>query len=67
MDRVRASQLAPATIGDVTMIDLNSPNPLLMTPYELIGFLAGVAAVVILAARDFWRFRSRRRGERPIR
>lgn len=41
------------------MVDLSSPNPLIMTHFELIGFLGGLAAVAILAVRDVL---NRRRG-----
>jgi hypothetical protein len=34
------------------MVDLSNPNPLIMTHFELIGFVGGLAAVAILAIRD---------------
>jgi len=39
------------------MVDLTSPNPLLMTHFELIAFVCAVTSVVLAIARDVWRAR----------
>ncbi len=41
------------------MVDLSNPNPLIMTHFELVGFLGGLAAVAILGLRDLLRRRAR--------
>jgi hypothetical protein len=44
------------------MADLTSPNPLVMTHFELIAFVSAVAAVLLAIARDVWRARRRSGG-----
>ncbi len=39
------------------MVDLTTPNPLVMTHFELIAFVSAVTAVVLAIARDLWRAR----------
>ncbi len=39
------------------MIDLNDPNPLLMTTLEKCGFFPALIALVLTIAWDVWRAR----------
>lgn len=39
------------------MPDMTSPNPLVMTHFELIAFVSACTAVVVALAIDFWRAR----------
>ncbi len=45
------------------MVDLTTPNPLVMTHFELIAFVAATFAVLLTVALDWWR--SKRGGPRP--
>ena len=45
------------------MVDLTSPNPLVMTHFELIAFVSAVTSVALALACDLWRARrAARRG-----
>jgi hypothetical protein len=37
------------------MVDLTSPNPLVMTHFELIAFVSAVSAVALAVVLDVWR------------
>lgn len=37
------------------MVDLTSPNPLVMTHFELIAAVSAVSAVVLAIVMDVWR------------
>ncbi len=37
------------------MVDLTSPNPLLMTHFELIAFVSALSSVVLAIGLDVWR------------
>ena len=41
------------------MVDLTNPSPLIMTHFELTGFVGGVVAVIFVIALDYWRGRSK--------
>jgi hypothetical protein len=45
------------------MVDLTSPNPLVMTHFELIAAVTATCAVLLTMAIDLWR--SKRGGPRP--
>jgi hypothetical protein len=45
------------------MVDLTSPNPLVMTHFELIAAVTATFAVLLTVALDLWR--SKRGGPRP--
>jgi hypothetical protein len=45
------------------MVDLTSPNPLVMTHFELIAAVAATFAVVLAVTIDLWR--TKRSGPRP--
>ncbi len=40
------------------MVDLTDPSPLVMTHFELVGFLCGVLGVIAIAITDALRRRS---------
>jgi len=42
------------------MVDLTSPNPLVMTHFEFIAFVSAVTAVVLTILIDLWRARQGR-------
>ena len=45
------------------MVDLTDPNPLVMTNFELVGFLCGLAGVAVAFVRSL--VRRRQGGDRP--
>lgn len=46
------------------MADLTSPNPLVMTHFELIAFVSAATAVVLAIVGDLWRAWRRARAPR---
>ncbi|HTT01052.1 MAG TPA: hypothetical protein VMG11_03100 [Steroidobacteraceae bacterium] len=42
------------------MVDLTSPNPLVMTHFELIAAVSAVSAVILAIIMDLWRARRRK-------
>jgi hypothetical protein len=45
----------------LAVVDLTTPNPLVMTHFELIAFVSAVSAVALAIVLDLWR---RPRGKR---